>query len=100
NGLRRNGSAVDMAKAALMDPNAMWRRGRSRRASGLVMLVLSSSHFDPKLTSSRMLLRQVGCPHHCYSINSSAIALNLFGTLRWSAFAVLRLMTSSNLVGC
>jgi hypothetical protein len=42
----------------------------------------------------------VRCPHHCYSINSSAIALILFGMLRLRAFAVLRLMTSSRVAGC
>ncbi|SRR5216683_3892421 len=36
----------------------------------------------------------------CYSITSSARASNLAGMVRPSAFAVLRLMTSSNLVGC
>src|SRR5262245_46413418 len=35
-----------------------------------------------------------------YSITSSAIASSDGGTVRPSAFAVLRLMTSSNLVGC
>jgi hypothetical protein len=36
----------------------------------------------------------------CYSITSSARASSVGGTSRPSAFAVLRLMTSSNLVGC
>src|SRR6266478_9418754 len=36
---------------------------------------------------------------HHYSITSSAMASTLGGTSRPSAFAVLRLMTSSNLVG-
>src|SRR5512132_1051342 len=35
-----------------------------------------------------------------HSITSSASASSLSGTLRPSAFAVLRLMTSSNFVGC
>ena len=35
-----------------------------------------------------------------YSITSSARARSVGGTVRPSAFAVLRLMTSSNLVGC
>src|SRR5262249_35949654 len=39
--------------------------------------------------------------HRCsHSITSSARASRLSGTVRPSAFAVLRLMTSSNLVGC
>ena len=33
-------------------------------------------------------------------LRQAAIALNLFGTVKLNAFAVLRLMTSSNLVGC
>src|SRR5262249_59187563 len=37
-------------------------------------------------------------PHH--SITSSAVASSVRGTVRPSALAVLRLMTSSNLVGC
>jgi hypothetical protein len=37
-------------------------------------------------------------PHH--SITSSAVASSAGGTVRPSAFAVLRLITSSNLVGC
>jgi hypothetical protein len=36
----------------------------------------------------------------CHSITSSAMASNLSGTVRPSALAVLRLITSSNLVGC
>ena len=36
----------------------------------------------------------------CYSITSSARATNLSGTTSSSVFAVLRLITSSNLVGC
>src|SRR5262249_61621401 len=35
-----------------------------------------------------------------YSITSSASARSLSGISRWSAFAVLRLITNSNLVGC
>ena len=35
-----------------------------------------------------------------YSITSSAIAISPGGKVRPSAFAVLRLMTNSNLVGC
>jgi hypothetical protein len=35
-----------------------------------------------------------------YSITSSAVASSLSGTAKPSALAVLRLMTSSNLVGC
>ena len=35
-----------------------------------------------------------------YSITSSALTSSVFGTLKPSAFAVLRLMTNSNLVGC
>ena len=37
---------------------------------------------------------------HLYSITSSARASNVGGIVRPSAFAVLRLMSSSNLVGC
>src|SRR5258706_15997486 len=37
---------------------------------------------------------------HFYSITSSGWASSVGGTVRPSAFAVLRFMTSSNLVGC
>jgi len=37
---------------------------------------------------------------HSYSITSSASASSVGGTARGSAFAALRLITSSNLVGC
>jgi hypothetical protein len=36
----------------------------------------------------------------CYSITSSAVASSVGGTVSPSALAVLRLITSSNLVGC
>ena len=35
-----------------------------------------------------------------HSITSSALTSSVFGTVRPSAFAVLRLIASSNLVGC
>ena len=35
-----------------------------------------------------------------YSMTSSAVARSVDGTIRPSAFAVLRLMASSNFVGC
>src|SRR5262249_48243211 len=39
--------------------------------------------------------------HRCnHSITSSAVASSVWGIVRPSAFAVLRLITSSNLVGC
>src|SRR5262249_56347151 len=41
---------------------------------------------------------ELAAPHH--SITSSAATCNVSGTFRPSAFAVFRLMTSSNLVGC
>src|SRR5262245_43943703 len=41
---------------------------------------------------------ELAASHH--SITSSALACNVSGTVRPSAFAVLRLMISSNLVGC
>ena len=37
---------------------------------------------------------------YCYSITSSALTRSVFGTLKPRAFAVLRLITNSNLVGC
>jgi hypothetical protein len=40
------------------------------------------------------------CSTECYSITSSARASSKGGTSRPSAFAVLRLITNSNLVGC
>src|SRR5438034_10136080 len=42
----------------------------------------------------------VGPDGKCYSITSSARARRACGTVRPSAWAVLRLITSSNLVGC
>src|SRR5215471_16139524 len=54
---------------------------------------VGSGHHDAKITQRRHSLSR-------YSINSSACTSNLLGTVRPSAFAVFRLMTSSNLVGC
>src|SRR5262249_31301596 len=41
---------------------------------------------------------ELAAPHH--SITSSAVIFMISGTVRPSALAVLRLITSSNLVGC
>jgi hypothetical protein len=44
--------------------------------------------------------RDLSEPVSAYSITSSARARSVCGTVRPSAFAVLRLITSSNVVGC
>src|SRR5262249_55119556 len=82
---------------------------------GVVLLQTQRKERDPRTGVGRVgLLRarreRPGCdrtaekryelapPHH--SITSSASAASLSGTSRPSAFAVLRLITNSNLVGC
>jgi hypothetical protein len=54
--------------------------------------------------STECPLRVITClPHrkqHCYSITASARASSVGGRSRPSAFAALRLIISSNLVGC
>jgi hypothetical protein len=64
------------------------------------------------LGQKQILQRTSSCPlcansglmhrskHHLYSITSSARASTAGGTVRPSALAVVRLMTSSNFVGC
>src|SRR5262249_255220 len=51
-------------------------------------------HSEGEIANSRAAAKK-----HCYSIPSSARATSLSGTVRPSAFAVLRLATVSNLVG-
>ncbi len=62
------------------------RNVRFRGQSGKHVLTLSFSGFDPNRTSA-------------YSITSSARSMIAVGTITPIAFAVLRLMTTSNLVG-
>ena len=54
----------------------------------------------PPLTLSVGSPPQTAALRKVYSITSSAVASSEFGTAIPSVFAVLRLMTSSNLVGC
>jgi hypothetical protein len=70
-------------------------------------LIDASGDSDVRFTpeSGHMRCNQ-GCPlwansgHQSYSITSSARAISAGGTVRPTALAVLRLITSSNLVGC
>ena len=59
------------------------------------------SLFDPELPFD-LTARPANSGHlqFAYSITSSARARRVCGTVRPSALAVFRLMTSSNLVGC
>ena len=59
-----------------------------------VVLNSANGSFVPKAAVSNR------SKQHLYSITSSAAASSLSGTVRPSAFAVLRLMASSNFVGC
>src|ERR1700730_14612427 len=79
-------------------PNLARSRGADRRGVLPQLGVKPSNHAcprtraaDPKATCGDLLY---------YSINSSALTRSVFGKERSSALAVLRLMTSSNLVGC
>ena len=53
---------------------------------------------EMSLSANSGLMHRSNLQH--YSITSSAVICIINGTMRPSAFAVLRLMTSSNLVGC
>jgi hypothetical protein len=55
---------------------------------------------DLEAFTHRLSLRRAGGVLGLHSITSSARASNCGGILRPSAFAVLRLITNSNLVGC
>jgi hypothetical protein len=66
-------------------------------ANGHVRFASESGHVQ---CTSSCLLRANSGHSRSYSITSSARVSNVGGTVRCSAFAVLRLMTSSNLVGC
>ena len=68
-------------------------------ASDLAIVVVDSLK---RLTPTGRLEKQTHALQHngVYSIISSAVASNVFGTLRPSALTVLALITSSNLVGC
>jgi hypothetical protein len=60
-------------------------------------------HFIPSrqlMTRSGHLLPSIGALRKVYSITLSAMASSDGGTVRPSAFAVVRLMASSNLVDC
>src|SRR5262245_291458 len=76
NSLRRIGLRPSEARRG-------WKRGRAR--GQMQKISAGKFHFEP--------------PSH-HSITSSATASSDIGTVRPSVFAVLRLMTSSNFVGC
>jgi putative ABC transport system substrate-binding protein len=70
--------------------------GEERKWRGLAAM----SQFDPKRASLWLSISAAFKWPDAYSITSSARASSEGGTVRPSAFAVLRLMTRSNLVGC
>src|SRR5262245_38268687 len=70
--------------------------GRDRGYSRPYLLSLNLSAHDPYLPSTI----QNSCIAAIYSITASASASSLTGTSRPSVLAVLRLIMSSNLVGC
>jgi len=79
-------SALQSIAAVKTPKNQLWRTFRSR------------SIFDfCKLSANSGLMHRNKNPH---SITPSAVTCSVSGTVRPSAFAVLRLITSSNLVGC
>jgi hypothetical protein len=78
----------------------MTARGQKPKGSQRAYLVSSASDsgHDPRLEALRLWAISGHKPS--YSITSSASASSVGGTVRSSLFAVLRLITSSNLVGC
>jgi hypothetical protein len=86
---------------------AMWRYGSLADKPSR-----AKTHLCPLWSKSGQTRAQLDCPlcaksglmhrskMYLYSITSSARASNVGGTVRPSALAVLRLMTSWNLVGC
>ena len=77
--------AVDSLK--VLDPS--WP---IREATGLMR------HSETTLSAKSRLMHR--SKRRGYSITSSAMESNVGGTVRPSVFAVLRLITSSNFVGC
>ena len=70
------------------------------------VLAVLRTWMDERCRPSQTLMTQSGgrqptfvASRNCYSITSSAVANNVSGMVRPSAFAVLPLITSSNLVG-
>jgi hypothetical protein len=80
--MRQALSAPDLLGNALVTPNVSFRQLRTFRRTRSGQLSDNSGHSGP------------------YSISSSAVSRNGSGIVSPNAFAVLRLMTSSNLVGC
>src|SRR6516165_9773164 len=93
---------VRRAAAQITQMRAQYLRGlRPIVVHGYLQLLVSSEecHFPkrPKRDALELCAKSGHSPH---SINSSARASTCGGTVRPSSFAALRLITSSNLVGC
>src|SRR5262249_10814908 len=101
----RDGTALDPAELAqpLHESGGPWgpggRRGGAEKSDGRQPLLGAGGEW-PRNGRCRRATdhRDEVAPLH--SITSSASASSLSGTVRPSALAVLRLSTSSNLVGC
>src|SRR5262245_21966568 len=76
------------------------RRGRAEKPNGGRRRLLRASRERPSKRSRRRAAEQRYEFAAAHSITSSAAACKVRGTVRPSIFAVLRLITSSNLVGC
>jgi hypothetical protein len=75
------------------------RAARLRRMSAMPLIATESvRRNEPKRCARFRLVHRSKL--HPYSISSSALACSVKGTVSPSALAVLRLMISSNLVGC
>ena len=107
----RNDLAADHLTALLIEREgrlavelpAVVERMRHAMTKGSVVLAceIAINLHRPGLRAARMPATFVNVGHRAiHSITSSARASNEGGTVRPSALAVLRLTTSSNLVGC
>jgi hypothetical protein len=90
--------------AAALQASPISATGQSRRLRGIVNVrsAPDNRHFGCRRTSPIWATRRPiqRSKAHLYSITSSAIASSDGGMSMPSAFAVFRLMVSSNLVGC
>src|SRR5262249_15570576 len=92
-------SLVLQALAQSVNHMAKWSsRSGAQKADHRYPRLLRARRDRPRSRRAAEQLDERAPPHH--SITSSAMARSVSGTVRPSAFAVLRLRISSNLVGC